>query len=499
MSNLLLNSTTTTQQQQLLLQQQQLQQQQQALAGQTSTNDAGGGQSGSAPAVPEDKDPESYRLAYQTAVNEGRSPDAAAKQAYKNAAPRAEGDEGKAAGGSQTQPGPQSKMQTTGGGQAAGAATTGQPTDASTNASTVGGAYVATSAPQDAVDTGTTRPRNYVATPAGGNDTAANAEPRAKNSASLTQIQEIATDENTSSRQLGSSTMYNNMVNNGVTPEESEVAATNTYADLTPDEHGNVDAGTAGTIALGDSKSRMSTPESKAMVANVTQQLVNDPQFVSRAAQATNTKEMQDIIQKSLTDGTLDAMSGTDESGNKKSSITGGSAGKSKASRSLNPMELVMVAMMQAAVEGQKQAQALASEVQTNTELKRSLRELKSGYADQLRADGQSPGSASTTPSAGSGSSGGTAASKKAWDDGSGGTNTSKLLQQKPKAGDNNGNQSAYQAASDALDSAGDDSSILMIKLQTASQIVTTFLQACSNVSKGVTDTTKAVIGNIGH
>lgn len=497
MSNLLLNSTTTTQQQQLLLQQQQLQQQQ-ALAGQNTTNNAGGDQGGGAPAVPEDKDPESYRLAYQTAVNEGRSPDAAAKQAYKNAAPRAEGDGGKAAGGSQTQSGPQSKMQTTGGGQAEGAATTGKPTDGSTNASTVGGAYVASSAPQDAVDTGSTRPSNYVATPAGGNDAGANAEPRARNSASLTQIQEIATDENTSSRQLGSSTMYNNMVNNGATPEESEVAATNTYANLAPDEHGNVDAGTVGTIALGDTKSRMATPESKALVAKVTQQLVNDPQFVSKAAQATNTKEMQDILQKALTDGTLDAMSGTDESGNKKSSITGGSAGKSKASRSLNPMEMVMMAMMQAAVEGQKQAAALADEVQTNTELKRSLREQKSGYADQLRADGQSPGSASTTASAASGS-GGKTVEKKAWDDGSGGTNTSKLLQQKPKAGDNNGNQSAYQAISDALDSAGDDSSILMIKLQTASQIVTTFLQACSNVSKGVTDTTKAVIGNIGH
>ena len=497
MSNLLLNSTTTTQQQQLLLQQQQLQQQQ-ALAGQNTTNNAGGDQGGGAPAVPEDKDPESYRQAYQTAVNEGRSPDAAAKQAYKNAAPRAEGDGGKTAGGSPTQSGPQSKMQTTGGGQADGAVTTGKPTDGPTNASTVGGAYVASSAPQDAVDTGTTRPSNYVAAPAGGNDAAANAEPRAKNSASLTQIQEITTDENTSSRQLGTSTMYNNMVNNGATPEESEVAATNTYANLAPDEHGNVDAGTVGTIALGDARSRMATPEAKALVANVTQQLVNDPQFVSKAAQATNTKEMQDILQKALTDGTLDAMSGTDESGNKKSSITGGSAGKSKASRSLNPMEMVMMAMMQAAVEGQKQAAALADEVQTNTELKRSLREQKSGYADQLRADGQSPGSASTTGSTASGS-GGKTAEKKAWDNGSGGTNTSKLLQQKPKAGDNNGNQSAYQAISDALDSAGDDSSILMIKLQTASQIVTTFLQACSNVSKGVTDTTKAVIGNIGH
>lgn len=505
MSNLSLNSTATTQQQQLLLQQQQ----QQALDAQTKGTNAGGDQgSGGSVAVPDDKDPDSYRLAYQNAINEGRTPDAAAKAAYKNAAPRVNGEEGahgeenKARDDRQSTQAASSKDAASGGrSNTAEGPSGGQKTVAQERTNASENTQGATNAPRDTVDTGNTRSRSLVSVPNGsGADVATGSEPKAGNPRSLQQITDIATDPGANDRTVQTSRAYSNMVDNGVPHEKAEVAATNTYVNLEPDENGTVDGGTVGPIDMGDTRSRLATatPEQRTFIQSVTQQLVQNPELVKTLANTTNTKEIQDTLNQSILDGTLEAMSGTDDGGNKKGSITGGgSGGKSaKKSMSLNPMELVMVAMMQAAIEGQKQAKSLADDVQTNTDTKRQLRESKSALGEAIRADGATPGQSDASTDS-SKSSGGAGVKRETPD-------INKLTGAQPSTnGDKTArlkeNQTTYDQVSNALDDAGDDSSILMIKLQTASQIVTTFLQACSNVSKGVTDTTKAVIGNIGH
>ena len=298
--------------------------------------------------------------------------------------------------------------------------------------------------------------------------------------------------QTTSTTAKDPSTYYSTIMANdpSVDQDTASDVATTLGTSLTPDADGNVDAGSLGTIALGKTYVKLaaaSTTEQRA-VANLTQQVLADPTLATKLANATSTDEVSKIVSDAITQETIDSMTPTDENGNKVTSTSSKSGGKSKATMSLSPMEMVMMAMMNAAVESQKDAASLADEVQQNTTEKQELREAKSKFSTAIANEKDTDT---------------TASSKKATatTDAQNSVENQSIdsLKSTSVTGNYYKDQAIYDKLSSALDSAGDDSSILMIKLQTASQIVTTFLQACSNVSKGVTDTTKAVISNIGH